>query len=58
MFGHGSPPRLELPSQQDLTITDVDALHRELRATKDELEETRNELSELNEAREASEMCH
>jgi len=57
MFGRGSPPRLELPSQQDPTITAVDALRRELRAIKDELEETRNELSESNEARQASETC-
>jgi hypothetical protein len=54
MFRHGSPPQLKLPSQQALTVTDVDVLCRELRATKDELEETRNELSELNEARDVS----
>ena len=39
------------------SLAEVEAFRRELTATKTELEETRHELTEANEAREASESC-
>lgn len=42
---------------RDPVLEELDALRREMKTLKGELEETRNELTEANEAREASETC-
>ncbi|KAI0953851.1 hypothetical protein AcV7_007265 [Taiwanofungus camphoratus] len=55
MFGFGSSPLPALESTY--TVSEVDALRKELETIKDQLEETRHELSEVQEAKEASEMC-
>jgi len=56
LYGRTSPSLPE-PGQSDLISTEVDGLRRELRTLKDELEYTKHELLESNEAREASETC-
>ncbi|KAJ7035687.1 hypothetical protein C8F04DRAFT_1037443 [Mycena alexandri] len=57
-FGrNGSPPQ-EIPQFLPSSSPDeLEKLRKELRATQDALTETRNELTEANEAREASETC-
>ncbi|KAG7093823.1 hypothetical protein E1B28_007462 [Marasmius oreades] len=52
-FGRSSPPR---ESNSPLT-SEMEVLRRELASVKGSLEETRAELSEVTEAREASETC-
>jgi hypothetical protein len=60
LFGRTSPqPHAGLehsPPRNDVAA-ELEALKRELRSVKDELEETRHDLIESNEAREASETC-
>jgi hypothetical protein len=51
-----SPESVDLPPK-DPSTEEIDALRREMKAVKVELEETRHELLEANEAREASETC-
>ena len=51
----GSPPKLELI--QDSVYAEIYALRSELSSVKQELEETRHELCDANEGREASETC-
>ncbi|KAF8885021.1 hypothetical protein BD779DRAFT_1535020 [Infundibulicybe gibba] len=51
IFGRTSPP------QFDPNHVEVESLKKEVQTLKDTLEETRNELSESNEAKEASETC-
>ncbi|KAI0080187.1 hypothetical protein K474DRAFT_1590521 [Panus rudis PR-1116 ss-1] len=54
-WGRASPPQLDgLPAANAF---EVEHLRKELLAVKDQLEETRHELSEAQEAKEASEMC-
>ncbi|KAJ7743139.1 hypothetical protein B0H16DRAFT_1014458 [Mycena metata] len=57
-FGrNGSPPQ-EIPQFLPSSSPDeLEKLRKELRAAQDALNETRNELTEANEAREASETC-
>jgi hypothetical protein len=57
IFARGSSPEsFDLPPK-DPPAEEIDALRREMKAVKAELEETRHELLEANEAREASETC-
>lgn len=56
LFGRQSPP-IGDGTQPDPLMADVDALRKELRQLRDELDATKHELSEANEAREASETC-
>ncbi|KZT27793.1 hypothetical protein NEOLEDRAFT_1059743 [Neolentinus lepideus HHB14362 ss-1] len=51
----GRPTALEEP--QSVSSSELAALQREVKNLKDELEETRHELTEANEAKEASETC-
>ncbi|TFK51696.1 hypothetical protein OE88DRAFT_1658278 [Heliocybe sulcata] len=53
----GRPPPLALDEPQTISSAELAALQREVKNLKDELEETRHELSEANEAKEASETC-
>ena len=57
IFGRtSSPEAYDLPSKDPLA-DEVEALRREMKAIKAELDDTKHELSEANEAREASETC-
>ncbi|KAJ7460586.1 hypothetical protein FB451DRAFT_1405144 [Mycena latifolia] len=56
IFGRSSPPR-EAPLQLSSSPDELDKLRKELRTVRDALDETRHELTEANEAREASETC-
>ncbi|KAF8630754.1 hypothetical protein AX17_005349 [Amanita inopinata Kibby_2008] len=60
-FGRQSPPQLQTPElslSNDASLTaELESLKKVLQAAKDELENTKHELSESNEAREASETC-
>ncbi|KAJ7746906.1 hypothetical protein DFH07DRAFT_889484 [Mycena maculata] len=55
-FGRSSPPR-DSPPQPSMSPDEAEKLRKELRAAQAALEETRGELSEATEAREASETC-
>lgn len=62
IFGRsGSPPKVEQsqsePSRNPSTALELLNLRRELECLKEQLEETRHDLAESNEAREASETC-
>jgi hypothetical protein len=60
LFGRTSPQPhagLEQSPPRNDVAAELEALKRELRSVKDELEETRHDLIESNEAREASETC-
>ncbi|KAG1876622.1 hypothetical protein DFJ58DRAFT_755290 [Suillus subalutaceus] len=54
MFGRGSPPQSLFPSEES---AELEMLRRELNAVKVELDDVKHELSETNEAREASDTC-
>lgn len=54
-WGRTSPQPSDLPPPTD--APEVEELRKELQAVKEQLEETRHELSEAHEAREASETC-
>ncbi|OCH93711.1 hypothetical protein OBBRIDRAFT_714539, partial [Obba rivulosa] len=54
-LGSGRPPVVERSPSPDPSL--VEALRKELETVKVQLEETRHELSEAQEAKEASEMC-
>ncbi|CCM00378.1 uncharacterized protein FIBRA_02408 [Fibroporia radiculosa] len=54
LFGLGSPP---LPERPSFDAMEMEVLRKDLAAIKEQLEETRHELSEAHEAKEASEMC-
>lgn len=59
-FQWASPPPSSLPladEEQNFASKEVQSLKQEIKSLKDALEETRHELSEANEAREASEQC-
>ncbi|KAG6897389.1 hypothetical protein C0992_002052 [Termitomyces sp. T32_za158] len=56
LFGQTSPQPDAAPDRDQL-VTQIEALRRELRSVKDKLEQTSHELTEANEAREASEIC-
>ncbi|THH32374.1 hypothetical protein EUX98_g1823 [Antrodiella citrinella] len=53
-FGRGTLP-LDLPAAADLS--EVEEMRKELQAIKEQLEETRHDLTESQEAREASDTC-
>ncbi|KAJ7453958.1 hypothetical protein B0H11DRAFT_2069871 [Mycena galericulata] len=55
-FGRASPPR-DLPSRLSASPDELEKLRNELRSAQAALNETRAELSEATEAREASETC-
>ncbi|KAG6841088.1 hypothetical protein C0991_001996 [Blastosporella zonata] len=59
LFGRTSPsqPDVATTLSPDPYTAELEALRKELRSVKDELETTRHELTESNEAREASETC-
>ncbi|KAJ6504846.1 hypothetical protein C8R47DRAFT_161776 [Mycena vitilis] len=62
IFGRSSPPRepplqLHASGSGSSSPDEVEKLRKELRTVKAALEETRHELTEANEAREASETC-
>ncbi|KAG1869600.1 hypothetical protein F4604DRAFT_1774286 [Suillus subluteus] len=54
MFGRASPPQSLFPSEES---AELEMLRRELNAVKVELDDVKHELSETNEAREASDTC-
>ncbi|KAG1746750.1 uncharacterized protein EDB91DRAFT_1219873 [Suillus paluster] len=54
MFGRASPPQSLYPSEES---AELEMLRRELNAMKAELDDVKHELSETNEAREASDTC-
>ena len=59
-FQWSSPPPSSLPladEEQNFVSKEVQGLKEEIKSLKDTLEETRHELSEANEARDASEQC-
>jgi len=56
LFGVQSPP-IGDSTQPDSLMADVEALRKEVRQLRDDLDSTKHELSEANEAREASETC-
>lgn len=53
----GRPPTLVYDRQPSPDPHELEGLRKELQSAKDQLEEVRHELSECQEAREASEMC-
>ncbi|KAJ6591850.1 hypothetical protein DFH09DRAFT_1025900 [Mycena vulgaris] len=55
-FGRSSPPQ-DLPQYLSPSPDELEKLRKELRTVQDALDETRHELTEANEAREASETC-
>ncbi|KAJ7355544.1 hypothetical protein DFH08DRAFT_737461 [Mycena albidolilacea] len=56
-FGRSSPPR-DLPTGSSSSSPDeIEKLRKEIRTLQSTLDETRHELTEANEAREASETC-
>jgi hypothetical protein len=57
IFGRTSPPESFDTPPNDPLVEELEALRREMKAVKAELEDTRHELSEANEAQEASETC-
>jgi len=54
MFGRASPPSSVFQSEESV---EVEMLRKELNASRAELDEIKHELSEANEAREASDLC-
>ncbi|KAF9221419.1 hypothetical protein BS17DRAFT_711764 [Gyrodon lividus] len=54
IFGRGSPPPSIIHSEE---LAEVEMLCKEVRSLRIELDEAKHELSEANEAREASELC-
>lgn len=54
-FGRGTSPTPDLPIPAD--ASEVEQMRKELATIKDQLEETRHELTEAREAQEASETC-
>lgn len=57
MFGRGgSPPQAEVAVPEEIAA-ELAALRKELSTIKDDLEETRHELTEATEAKEASDTC-
>ena len=54
LFGRQSPPHGDIP---DPTAAELETLRKELKAVKDELEASQVELTEANEAKEASDTC-
>ncbi|KAH0582604.1 hypothetical protein J132_07122 [Termitomyces sp. J132] len=57
LLGRTSPSQLDVAPGHGQSIVQVEALRQELRLVKNELEQTKHELNEVNEAREASEIC-
>jgi hypothetical protein len=57
IFGRTPPPESLDFSLKDPLVEEVETLRREMKAVKAELEDTRHELLEANEAREASDTC-
>ncbi|KAJ8522700.1 hypothetical protein ONZ45_g712 [Pleurotus djamor] len=59
VFGRGSPPRFDhtLAPPDFSPSPEIESLRDEVKALKDQLEEVRAELSEANEARDASDTC-
>ncbi|KAJ7695119.1 hypothetical protein B0H17DRAFT_1008799 [Mycena rosella] len=55
-FGRSSPPEQQ-PPYLSASPDELEKLRKELRTVQDALDETRHELTEANEAREASETC-
>jgi hypothetical protein len=56
LFGRTSPQPV-INREHSPPVPDIEELKREMKGVRDELEETRRELAESNEAREASETC-
>ncbi|EDR05638.1 uncharacterized protein LACBIDRAFT_302762 [Laccaria bicolor S238N-H82] len=54
LFGRQSPPQVDMP---DPTTAELETLRKELKAVKDELDASQVELTEANEAKEASDTC-
>ncbi|KAK7061132.1 hypothetical protein VNI00_000868 [Paramarasmius palmivorus] len=57
LFGRGGSPPQDSLIPKDSSTFEIDMIKKELASAKTELEETRHELSEAIEAREASESC-
>ncbi|KAG9312895.1 hypothetical protein JVU11DRAFT_6328 [Chiua virens] len=55
IFGRASPPPISVFQSEE--SAEVEMLRKELNVTRAELDETKHELGEANEAREASELC-
>lgn len=56
LFGRSSPPQAE-GGYADILTAEIQGLRKEMQVIRDELDNTKHELSESNEAREASETC-
>jgi hypothetical protein len=56
LFGRTSPPQPDT-GYVDILSAEIQGLRKEMQIVRDELENTKHELSESNEAREASETC-
>ena len=54
VFGRASPPSSVFPPEES---AEVEMLRKELNSMRGELDEAKHELNEVNEAREASELC-